>query len=40
MRGGLTYDEGMASSFQDREIMNSIIKENLKTTEDSGLPFF
>lgn len=40
MRGGLTYDEGMQTSFQDREIINSIIKENLDTTKESGLPFF
>ncbi len=40
MRGGLTYDEGMATSHQDREIINNIIKENLDTTKESGLPFF
>lgn len=40
MRGGVTYDEMMMSSYNDREIINDIIKENLKTTEDSGLPFF
>lgn len=40
MRGGLSYDEGMLTSFQDREIINDIIKENLNTTKESGIPFF
>lgn len=40
MRGGLTYDEGMMTSFNDREIINSIIKDNLNTTKESGIPFF
>jgi len=25
---------------EDREIINGIVKENLKTTKKSGLPFF
>ena len=40
MRGGLTYSEGMNLSGQEREIINTIIKENLETTKKSGLPFF
>lgn len=40
MRGGLTYGEAMQLSFQDREAINGIIKENLETTKKSGLPFF
>lgn len=40
MRGGLTYDEAIMTSYQDREIINEIIKENLDTTKESGLPFF
>lgn len=40
MRGGLTYEEATMLSFQEREIINQIIKENLETTKDSGLPFF
>jgi hypothetical protein len=40
MRGGLTYSEGMNLSSQEREIINTIVKENLDTTKKSGLPFF
>jgi hypothetical protein len=40
MRGGLTYDEAMALSFHEREIIGEIIKKNMETTEKSGLPFF
>jgi len=40
MRGGLTYDEAMALSFQEREIINDIIKEHMETTNKTGLPYF
>jgi hypothetical protein len=40
MRGGLTYDQAMALSFGDREVIGNLIKENLETTKKSGLPFF
>lgn len=40
MRGGLTYDQAMALSHSDRQIIGSLIKENLETTKKSGLPFF
>jgi hypothetical protein len=40
MRGGVTYSEGMNMSYQERNIINDIIKENLETTKKSGLPFF
>ena len=40
MRGGLTYDQAMALSFNDREVIGNLIKENLETTKKSGLPFF
>jgi hypothetical protein len=40
MRGGLTYDEAMFLSSEEREIISKIIKDNLQTTKDSGLPFF
>jgi hypothetical protein len=40
MRGGLTYDQSMALSIQERELINELIKENLETTKKSGLPFF
>jgi hypothetical protein len=40
MRGSLSYDDAMMLSYEDRTIINDIIKNNLETTEKSGLPFF
>ena len=40
MRGGITYDEAVMLSFQERELINKIVKDNLETTKESGLPFF
>ena len=40
MRGGLTYNEAVNLSYQEREIIGRLIKENLETTKKSGLPFF
>jgi hypothetical protein len=40
MRGGLNYEQAMALSTGERDIINEIIKGNLETTKKSGLPFF
>lgn len=40
MRGGLSFEDAMHLSNQDREIIADIIKENMETTKKSGLPFF
>ena len=40
MRGGLSLDEAWMLGPLDRDIVNDIIKENLKTTEETRLPFF
>jgi len=40
MRGGLTYNEGMALSYSEREQIAELVKENLETTKKSGLPYF
>ena len=40
MRGGLPYDQALQLSTSERELINSIVKENLETTKKSGLPFF
>jgi hypothetical protein len=40
MRGGLSYEESMQLSYQEREIIGNIIKKNMETTKESGLPFF
>jgi len=40
MRGGVTYEEAMQMSQQERVIINDIVKDNMETTKKSGLPFF
>jgi hypothetical protein len=40
MRGGVTYEELMDMSVTERNIIGSIIEENLETTKKSGMAFF
>ena len=40
MRGGLQYEDAMLLSSQEREIVGEIIKDHIKQTKESGLPFF
>ena len=40
MRGSLSYEDAMMLSAQEREIVSDIVKSNLDTTKESGLPFF
>jgi hypothetical protein len=40
MRGGVSYEEAMFLSQQERELIGEIIKSNMETTKESGLPFF
>jgi hypothetical protein len=40
MRGGLSYSETMMLSKSERDIISKIIKDNMETTKESGLPFF
>lgn len=40
MRGGLTYDEAIILSSQEREMISNIVKDNMETTKESGMPFF
>ena len=40
MRGGLTYSEALMLSNEEQRIINSIVEENLATTEKTKLPFF
>lgn len=40
MRGGLTFTEAMNLSHKERNLISSIIKENLETTKKTGLAFF
>jgi hypothetical protein len=37
---GLSYSEGMHLSWEDRDIIGEIIKENLEVTKKTNLPFF
>jgi hypothetical protein len=37
---GLSYSEAMHLGFEERELIAELIKEHLKTTKESGLPFF
>jgi len=37
---GLSYAEGMNMSYEERELVSEIIKENLETTKKTGLSFF
>ena len=40
MRGSISYEDAVFLSYNDREMINKIIKDNLETTKESGLPFF
>jgi len=40
MRGSITFDDAMMLSHEDRKMISKIIKDNLETTKESGLPFF
>lgn len=40
MRGGVTYEEAMQMSQQERSVISDIVKDNMETTKKSGLPFF
>ena len=40
MRGGLTYEEAHFLSYEEREIINEIIKDNMETTKKTQLPYF
>jgi hypothetical protein len=40
MRGALSIEQAFSMDIADREILGDIIKENLETTKESGLPFF
>ena len=40
MRGGISYEDAMMLSWREKEIIAKIIKDNMETTKESGLPFF
>ena len=40
LRGGATLEEAFSLSYEDRNIISDMIKDNIETTKKSGLPFF
>ena len=40
MRGGVTYQEALNMSIDERKIVGNIVKDNLETTKKSGRDFF
>ena len=40
MRGGFTIEEMYNTSQHDRKLISDLVEENMKTTKDSGMPFF
>ena len=39
-RGSVTLDEMYATCHEDREVMSTVIKDNLDTAKKTGQPFF
>jgi hypothetical protein len=40
MRGGMTYEQILNLSWEERVQINDLIKDNLETTKKTNLPFF
>jgi hypothetical protein len=40
MRGGMSYEDVLNTSAEERELISNLIEENLETTKTSKLPFF
>jgi len=40
MRGGVSYEDVLNMSSEERAQIDEIVKSNLQTTKDSKLPFF
>jgi len=40
MRGGVTYQEALNMSIDERQIVGNIVKDNLETTKKTGRDFF
>lgn len=40
MRGGVNIEQLFSMDISDHKVLSKIIKDNLETTKDSGLPFF
>ena len=40
MRGSMTMDEAFQLSYEDRQLISDLIKENLETTKKTQQPLF
>jgi hypothetical protein len=40
MRGGVSYNDALEMSVDERKIINKIIEGNMETTQKTKLPFF
>jgi hypothetical protein len=40
MRGGVTLEEAYTMSWEERQLVGDIVKDNIETTKKSGMPFF
>jgi hypothetical protein len=40
MRGGITWQEALNLSPEERTVVSQLVKENMETTKKSGQPFF
>ena len=40
MRGGITWQEALNLSPEERGVVGQLVKENMETTKKSGQPFF
>ena len=40
MRGGMSWNEALVLSPDERTIVSQLVKENMETTKKSGQPFF
>lgn len=39
MRGSISYEESWFLTFDEKDIINKLIKENMETIEKTGIPF-
>jgi len=40
MRGGMSWQEALNLSPEERQIVSQLVKENMETTKKTGQPFF
>jgi hypothetical protein len=40
MRGGISYDQVMQMSYNERTMIAALVKENMETTNKTKLPYF